>query len=64
MGNAPQDRLITIKEVSTLIGFKRPTIYKYIKEKGFPKPIKLGSRASRWSYNQVMEWIEKQKAQA
>ncbi len=64
MGHTPQDRLIDIKEVSSLIGLKRATVYKYIKDKGFPKPIKLGSRASRWSYNQVMEWIEQQKATA
>ncbi|WP_281951896.1 helix-turn-helix transcriptional regulator [Nitrosophilus kaiyonis] len=56
-----QDKLITIKEVSSLIGMKKPTIYKYIRDGKFPKPIKIGVRASRWSFNDVMNWIEEQK---
>jgi prophage regulatory protein len=56
-----QDRLIDIKEVSSLIGMKKPTIYKYIRDGQFPKPIKIGARASRWSYQAVMEWIEQRK---
>lgn len=55
------DKLLKLPEVCELVGLKRPTIYKYIKTEGFPKPIKIGSRASRWSYAQIMEWIEKQK---
>ncbi|SMC10054.1 helix-turn-helix transcriptional regulator [Nitratiruptor tergarcus] len=61
LSSTTQDKLITIKEVSSLIGMKKPTIYKYIREGQFPKPIKIGSRASRWSLNKVMEWIEEQK---
>ncbi|BAF70436.1 helix-turn-helix transcriptional regulator [Nitratiruptor sp. SB155-2] len=56
-----QDRLIDIKEVSSLIGMKKPTIYKYIRDGKFPKPIKIGIRASRWSFNEVMQWIEERK---
>ncbi|BCD62649.1 hypothetical protein NitYY0826_C1531 [Nitratiruptor sp. YY08-26] len=58
---AQQDRLIDIKEVSSLIGMKKPTIYKYIRDGKFPKPIKIGIRASRWSFNEVMQWIEERK---
>ncbi|BCD61729.1 prophage regulatory protein [Nitratiruptor phage NrS-5] len=56
-----QDRLIDIKEVSYLIGMAKPTIYRYIRDGKFPKPIKIGIRASRWSYQAVMNWIEQQK---
>ncbi|WP_187647227.1 helix-turn-helix transcriptional regulator [Nitrosophilus labii] len=55
------ERLLTIQQVTEIVGFKKPTIYKYIREQNFPKPIKTGNRASRWSYQEVMEWIENLK---
>ncbi len=55
------DKLIPIEEVTELIGVKKPTIYKYVREGNFPKPIKVGKRASRWSLNAVLEWIETKK---
>jgi prophage regulatory protein len=51
-------KLLTIDEVVNLTSFKKSTIYKYIKEKGFPHPIKFG-RASRWKLKDITEWIEK-----
>ncbi len=55
------DKLIPIAEVVELVGLKKPTIYKYIRHGNFPKPVKIGKRASRWSLNAVLEWIEQQK---
>jgi len=36
----------------------RSTIYKKIKEGTFPKPLKLGPRASGWLAHEIQEWIE------
>ena len=55
------DRLIDLKEVKHLTGIKKPTIYSYMRRGKFPKPIKIGKRASRWSYVAVIEWIEQLK---
>jgi len=51
------DRLVTIKEVVNLVGFKTSTIYKFIKTRNFPEPIKIG-RSSRWKLSDVNKWLE------
>jgi len=51
------ERLIDIKEVADITGLKRATIYKWIKESKFPKPLKLGEKASRWKLSSIMDWI-------
>ncbi len=50
------ERLLTLKEVINLIGFKKATIYKYIKNGKFPKQIKIG-KASRWKLSDIEKWI-------
>jgi len=50
------EKLLTIKEVTYIVGFKQSTIYKFIKTKAFPKPIKIG-RASRWKQSDIQNWI-------
>jgi prophage regulatory protein len=49
--------LLSIKEVTQIVGFKTSTIYKFIKTKNFPKPIKIG-RSSRWKFSDVKKWIK------
>lgn len=52
------DRLIGIDEVCTLVGIGRSTCYKWIAdpEIGFPRPVRLGRRASRWWLSAVLQW--------
>ncbi len=37
-------------------GLARPTIYKFMKEKEFPKQVNLG-RAAAWVEKEVDDWI-------
>lgn len=53
------DRLINIKEVSYMMGLKRATIYKWINEGKFPRPLKVGEKASRWKRNEILEFISR-----
>lgn len=53
------NRLIRLKEVLHLVGCARSTLYKWISEGKFPKPIKLGKRMSAWRLSQVEEFIQK-----
>ncbi len=53
-------KLLTIKEVVNLVGFKTSTIYKFIKTRNFPEPIKIG-RSSRWKLSDVNKWLEQFK---
>jgi prophage regulatory protein len=38
-------------------GLGRSTIYKYIAEGMFPKPVSLGARAVAWVESEVEDWI-------
>jgi len=55
------DRLLPLPAVIYATGFSAPTIYRKIAAGEFPHPMKIG-RASRWSENDVQNWIEAQKA--
>lgn len=54
-------RLIRIADVMLITGLARPTIYKFIKTKGFPKQVNLG-RAARWDEDEVGAWVSNQIA--
>lgn len=45
------------KQVQMRTGLSRSTIYQYIKDGVFPKPVPLGPRAVGWLESEVSEWI-------
>ncbi|MBE0625477.1 MAG: AlpA family transcriptional regulator [Burkholderiales bacterium] len=45
------------KQVETRTGLSRSTIYQYIKDGVFPKPVLLGPRAVGWLESEVSDWI-------
>ena len=53
--------LLSIKEVSELIGKSQSSIHQYVKEGLFPEQLKLGASA-RWKLTEVLAWIEEQAA--
>ncbi|KGE78553.1 helix-turn-helix transcriptional regulator [Halomonas salina] len=50
-------RLIKLKDVTSLTGLARSTIYKYISEERFPKPVSLGERNVAWVEEEIQGWI-------
>lgn len=50
-------RIIRLKEVIDSTGLARSTIYKYIDEGSFPKPVSLGGRSVGWVETEVHDWI-------
>jgi len=50
-------RIIRLKEVIDSTGLARSTIYKYIGENTFPKPVSLGDRCVGWVDSEVHDWI-------
>jgi len=54
------EQLLTIKEVVQIIGFKKSTIYKFIRENKFPQPLKFG-KSSRWKKSEIELWIKNLK---
>jgi prophage regulatory protein len=53
-----QVSLLRLPEVIGRVGLSRSTIYLYIEQGRFPKPIKLGSRAVAWNSEDIDVWIQ------
>jgi len=52
------DRLIRWKEVHNLTSICRSHAHAMAARGDFPKPIKLGSRASAWIEAEVLQWVQ------
>ena len=52
---ATQYRLLKLPEVESITGKGRTSIYS---DPTFPRPVKIGLRASAWVESEVMSWIE------
>ncbi len=50
-------RIIRLKEVMDSTGLSRSTMYKYISEGVFPKPVSLGDRCVGWVEQEIHDWI-------
>lgn len=50
-------KIIRLKAVIDATGLARSTVYKYVAEGSFPKPIPLGDRCVGWLESEVQDWI-------
>ncbi|UBS32871.1 AlpA family transcriptional regulator [Altererythrobacter sp. N1] len=50
-------RLIRLPEVQHRVGLGRSTIYRWMSEGKFPKPVQLGGYAVAWAEDDVEAWI-------
>ena len=50
--------ILRMPEVEGRTGYKRPTIYKFIKAGSFPKQVPLGLRAVGWVESEIDDWIQ------
>ena len=51
------ESIIKIKQVQVITGVSRSGLYQKIADGNFPKPIKLGVRASGWILSEVQGWV-------
>ena len=56
-----KETVIKASTVAILTSLSLPAIYRKISMGEFPKPIKLGERASGWPLSEVIAWIEHKK---
>ena len=54
------ERLLRLPEVISQTGLNRNSIYQI---EDFPKPIKIGARATAWVQSEVQDWIKKRISQ-
>lgn len=50
-------RIIRLSEVLASTGLARSTLYKYVSEGCFPKPVSLGDRAVGWVESEIQDWV-------
>ncbi len=54
-----QPKLLKMKEVEDMIGFKKDFIFRRLKTGEFPQPIKFG-RLNRWRLSDIENWLRQQ----
>ncbi len=59
----PRDRFIRLPAVELATGFKKSTLYGWIKEGKFPPPIQIG-RASVWPESSIFQWVQDRISEA
>jgi prophage regulatory protein len=55
--NQREPILLRRKDVQSRTGLARSTMYLYIQQGAFPKPVRLGRRAVGWLESEVSGWI-------
>jgi len=53
-------RILRKSQVKAMTGLPNSTMYKYISEGFFPKPIPLGVRSVGWLESEILGWIAAQ----
>jgi prophage regulatory protein len=51
-------RFIKLREVLTICGKSRSSVYAAIRKGNFPAPVKLGQRSSAWIKSEVLQWAQ------
>lgn len=57
-------RTLRLPEVIYRTSLKKSTIYEFIANGSFPKPINLGSRAVGWLEEEIDQWLDKKIQQS
>lgn len=50
------DRFLRLPDVKLTTGLSRSQIYQLAAKGNFPKPIKLGEKASAWIESEIRDW--------
>ena len=50
------------QDLESLFQISRATIYRWVKEGSFPKPIHLGANMVRWKVSDIEAWIVAREA--
>lgn len=51
--------ILRIKAVVEVTGLSKSTIYQFVADGRFPKPVQLGPRAVGWLNSDVQQWIDR-----
>ncbi|WP_240036550.1 helix-turn-helix transcriptional regulator [Halomonas urmiana] len=51
-----QPRYLSVRQTAARFSVSVPTIWRWVKEKRFPVPVKLGPSCTRWSVDDLEKW--------
>ena len=52
-----EKRALKLKEVLGLVSLSRATVYRMMSRGEFPRPVRIGVRATGWRSDEVEEWL-------
>tara|TARA_B110000037_G_C16908608_1_gene419306 strand:+ start:479 stop:667 length:189 start_codon:yes stop_codon:yes gene_type:complete len=52
----------TRQQVEKLIKVSRPTLYRWMKNGDFPKPVHMGANMVRWKASDIENWLAEKEA--
>lgn len=55
------DRLLTSKEIESVVGLSRTAIYRMEIRGDFPKRVKIGARKIGWYESEVNDWLARRE---
>ena len=51
------EKLLPLRQLESVVGFRKSKIYQLIESGEFPPPIKIG-RSSRWASSEISDWVQ------
>ena len=57
------DKLLRRPEVEARTGLGRSTIYDWMRQGKFPRPVKLGTRLVAWRQSDIDAWLDAQSSE-
>ena len=52
------DCMLRIAEVLEVVGVSRRTLYRMVDDDRFPRPVRVGQRATRWRQSNIQQWMD------
>jgi len=59
MQNNKEVQFYRLSQLNQQLSVSRSSIWAWVKEGSFPKPIKLGKNCTAWNAEDVHEWVQK-----
>ena len=56
--------ILRIREVLRITGLGRSSLYAKVARGDFPRPVKIGKRASGWLSSEVSDWLQSRIAES
>ena len=57
----PGDRILSVGEVTKLLGVSDTTLWRIVKAGDFPVKLKISQRRVGWLKSEVLDWLDERK---